>query len=114
MMRNDDILLARARDYVEASNAHDLARIEPMFAPDAHYVSGRTGAYQGTADILAMMKGFFEQFADAAWRTDNWRVVADDGVEFTFILSAGGQDRPGTERVFFDAPGKIRRIEVET
>jgi ketosteroid isomerase-like protein len=108
----DHIALAKA--YVDASNAHDLERITPMFTADAEYVSSRTGTYNGVPDIIAMMDGFFSQFTDAAWTTADWRQIDGDGVEFDFVLNAGGNARNGVERVFLDDHGRIRRIEVET
>ncbi len=106
--------ISRAEAYVAASNAHDLEAITPMFADDADYVSSRTGTYSGIPDIIEMMRGFFEGFGDATWVTDNWRDVEGNGVEFTFVLTISGTGRPGTERVFFNDYGRIRRIEVET
>ncbi len=107
-------LQSRARAYVEASNAHDLQRIAPMFAADATYTSSRTGTFAGVPEIIAMMAGFFGQFGDAAWHTENWRVVDGDGVAFDFVLTAGGSERSGVERIFFDSQGLIGRIEIES
>jgi hypothetical protein len=114
MSAADHDLIARARAYVDASNAHDLDRIAPMFIGAADYASSRVGTFSGIDDIIDMMRGFFAQYPDAQWRTVNWHTLDDRGVEFDFVLTAGGTDRPGTERIFFDGAALIRRIEVET
>lgn len=52
-----------ARRYVALSNAHDLAQIFKLFAPDARYSSRRLGSeYNGLEEIRTMMTSFFKVF----------------------------------------------------
>ncbi len=111
-------LTALARAYVERSNAHDLAQILPLFDEDADYHSDRVGDFSGRAAIGRMMAGFFTRVPDVHWAVDSYAPIADDGIVFDFAMSAtdGETGEPlriaGTERIFFNASGLIRRIEV--
>ena len=51
-----------SKAYVEASNAHDLNRIEAMLDAKAHYYSSAVGKHEGRAAIRQMMEGFFAAF----------------------------------------------------
>ena len=106
-------LIERAKDYVDASNAHDVERIEAMLAPDALYLSTGVGRHEGAAAILAMNRSFFGANPDVHWDAQNYRTVADRGVEFDFAISFGETVGNGVERVFFNAAGNIIRVEVE-
>lgn len=109
---------ALARRYVEFSNEGDVDRILPLFAPDATYRSSQTGEHEGVAAIEGMMRPFFARYPDAFWAVDAYRPLGDDGAEFDFEMrgtdteTAAAVARHGTERVFFDPQGRIRRVEV--
>lgn len=105
-------LIALAEAYVAASNAHDLDRVAAMFSPDAVYRSSGVGAHDGPAAIRAMNESFFAANPDVHWETTGHRIVPGDGVEFDFFITLGGRRHPGTERVFFDEAGLIRKVEV--
>ena len=103
----------RARRYVELSNAHDLDAIEAMFHEDATYQSANVGEHEGREAILVMMRAFFAHNPNIRWDVDAYREIDDGGVEFDFTARAGGGERRGTERIYFDDAGRIRRVEVE-
>ena len=103
----------RARRYVEMSNAHDLDAIEAMFQESATYQSANIGEHEGREAILVMMRAFLAHNTDIRWDVHEYRSLDDGGVEFDFTARAGGGERRGTERVYFDDAGLIRRVEVE-
>ena len=105
--------IARTRDYVDASNAHDVGRIEAMLDPSALYLSTGVGRHQGANAILAMNRAFFSENPDVHWNAQNYRAIAGDGVEFDFEISFGETVATGIERVFFNTAGAIVRVEVE-
>lgn len=111
--RDEDALIEKTRAYVDASNEHDVDRIETMLAADAVYLSTGVGRHDGATAILHMNRSFFSANPDVHWNTTSYRVVENGGVEFDFIISLGGASYPGVERVFFDPQGKIVRVEVE-
>ena len=100
---------SKAKRYIELSNAHDLDAIEAMFSEDATYRSSNVGEYQGRGKIMAMMRKFFALRPDISWQIDELREI-EGGIEFDFRTCDG----QGTERVYFDDAGLIRRIEVDT
>jgi len=104
-------LLFRARKYVRLSNKHDLESIEPMFLPDATYVSAAVGRHEGRDAIMSMMRGFFIEHPDVVWEVEEFRTI-DSGVEFDFVMRMGGTENPGVERLIFDNHGIIRHVEV--
>lgn len=104
-------MLFRARKYVRLSNKHDLASIEPMFRPDATYASANVGRHEGRERIVSMMREFFSQNPDVHWEVEEFRPI-DGGVEFDFVMTASGREKPGVERVLFDNHGLIRHVEV--
>lgn len=108
----EDDLVKRARAYVAASNAHDIAAIEPMIAPDCIYVSSGVGRHDGAGAIIAMMRDFFEAVPDVNWQARDYRAVTGNGVEFDFVISMNGESSTGVERLFFDDSGAIVRVEV--
>ncbi|MBT5415572.1 MAG: nuclear transport factor 2 family protein [Rhodospirillaceae bacterium] len=112
MPDRDDELFALAEAYFAASNAHDLDRIAAMFAPDAVYRSSGVGAHDGPAAIRAMNETFFAANPDVAWEVTGRRMVPEDGVELDFVIALGGKRHKGTERVYFDKSGLIRKVEV--
>lgn len=96
-----ETLISLAREYVDASNAHDLARIRPMFVANARYQSSGVGDHEGAETILAMMQGFFETNPDVHWAPENFSVIENNGVEFDFVITLGGNSNRGVERLFF-------------
>lgn len=112
MAHSDEELLALAEAYFAASNAHDLDRIAALFAPDAVYRSTGVGAHDGPAAIRAMNEAFFAANPEVGWEVTARRIVPEAGVELDFLITLGGKRHPGTERVYFDAAGLIRKVEV--
>lgn len=106
------VLIAKARDYVEASNRHDMARIGPMFAAGIVYDSSGVGAHQGADAVRTMMTAFHDANPEVHWKTSGYRPIGQDGVEFDFVMTLDGKEHPGVERIFFTSEGLIRRIEV--
>jgi len=110
--------ISLAKNYVELSNAHDLASIKPLFDPDATYHSDFFGEYRGSDVIHAMMIEFFTRFPDAHWQVPEYRSIKNDGAEFTFVMTGThaptGErvQRHGLERIFFTPQGLIRHIAV--
>ena len=105
-------LIAKARDYVDASNRHDMARIGPMFSPDIVYQSSGVGAHEGADAVCTMMTAFHDANPEVHWEANGYRPIGEDGVEFNFVMTLGGKEHPGVERIFFTSEGLIRRIEV--
>ena len=119
VLMTNQTLIARAKAYVEASNAHDLDRVDAMFAENAEYESTGVGSHVGRGSIHAMMDRFFTAYPDVRWAAEAYRLTGDDGVAFDFVMTAkpaeGGDsiERRGVEQLFFTPDGLIRRIEVE-
>jgi len=111
--------ISLAADYVAASNAHDLERIEKMLSEDAVYHSSRVGDHQGINAIRLMMEGFFMGYPDVHWAVENYSVEGDNGVSYNFVMTAtearSGERivREGLERIYFSFAKKIARIEVD-
>ena len=109
-----------ATNYVAASNAHDLEKIETMLAPDAVYHSERVGDHEGKESICQMMEGFFAEFPDVHWDVGDYVRDGENGVAFRFFMTAtearSGQriEREGLERIFFSFARKIARVEVKS
>lgn len=107
-----------AKTYVQASNDHDLNRIEAMFAPSANYVSAGAGTHIGRTGIRAMMDGFFSTHSDLNWQTARWHEDVDGACAFDFVMTAKNMHtgekikRAGHERIWVDENGFITRIEV--
>ena len=110
--------IALTRRYVDASNAHDLAAVRSQLAENISYSSSGVGEHAGRDTVMEMMTGFFTRFPDVHWSCEDYRVRGDNGAEFEFVLRATAADdgvtieRNGNERLFFDAAGLVRRIEV--
>lgn len=107
------MLINLAQDYVAASNAHDLTRVEALFADDAIYRSSGVGQHIGVSTIIDMMRTFFEANSDVHWGASNFRHLDNRGVEFDFTITLGGKSSSGVERLYFTADNTIRLIEVE-
>jgi len=105
--------IGKAWAYVEASNQHDMARIGPMLSDDIVYVSSGVGDHEGAGAVLEMMSAFHEANPDVHWQAENYRTIDRDGVEFDFVMTLGGAEHRGVERIFFTPTGQIRRIEVK-
>ena len=108
-----DTNIGRAAAYVDASNDHDVERIDTMLNAEAVYHSTGVGSHRGKDAILAMNAKFFADNPDVRWSPANYRSIAGNGVEFDFEISLKGKLSSGVERVFFDAEGLIVRVEVE-
>ena len=106
-------LIGKAQAYVEASNKHDMARIGPMLSDHIAYASSGVGGHEGASAVLRMMATFHEANPEVHWQAENYRLIAREGVEFDFIMTLGGAEHRGVERIFFAPDGLIRRIEVE-
>jgi hypothetical protein len=106
-------LLDRARCYVDASNAHDVERIAALLAADASYHSTGVGIHEGADAIVAMNRAFFADNPDVHWDTSNYRLIAENAVEFDFVISLKGKRGRGVERIYFDTNSRISRVEVE-
>lgn len=111
-MSNDPDCISLAKQYVSASNAHDLALIETMLAEDCRYVSSGVGEHQGKQAILAMMDGFFSANPDVHWDVAEFQLKAPRRVGFDFTISLGGKVSQGAEHIDFQEDGKISAIEV--
>lgn len=104
--------------YHDALNAHDVVRIRPLFADDAHYRSEGIGEVVGRAAILSALTAYFDLHPDhRAWDEDvrqltpekawsRWRLTATNRLTGITI------QRSGTETVTFDAEGHIVLIEA--
>ncbi len=107
-----------ARNYVDLSNAHDLDRIHTLFATEAIYYSAYFGEFKGQDAIHTMMIDFFGRFPDAHWEVPEYRDLANNGVEFPFVMtgidraSGVAVRRQGLEHIFFSSDGLIQRIMV--
>lgn len=107
-----DELIRKAEAYVAASNAHDIARIQPMLAPECNYSSAGVGRHDGVEAIMTMMQSFFAANPDVHWRAENYRRRSDH-VVFEFVVTMGGQSASGVEEIHFDGAGQISRIMVQ-
>ena len=118
MMANEMTNMDRAKAYVEASNAHDLERVEAMFAADAEYVSTGAGSHTGRKSIRTMMDNFFAAFSGLIWVTQDWHIDADGAHAFDFVMTGlntqSGEEikKAGHERIWINGDGLISRIEV--
>ena len=107
-----------SKAYVEASNAHDLNRVEAMLDAKARYYSSAVGEHEGRAAIRRMMEEFFAGFPDVRWDASTYRAAGTTGAAFNFVMTATdkhtGQriERKGIERIFFTGDGLISLIEV--
>ncbi len=106
------MLTGLAKAYVDASNAHDLSRIRPMFAANAVYRSSGVGEHTGVDAIIGMMQDFFAANSDVYWDTTDFHAVEESGIEFSFVITLGGISSTGVERLFFNEDNAIRLIEV--
>ena len=111
-------LIEWARNYINLSNAHDLDTIHTLFTAEATYHSAYFGEFKGHDAIHAMMVGFFERFPNAHWEVVEYRDIANNVVEFPFIMTGVDQTsgetvcRRGLERIFFSSAGLIQHIMV--
>ncbi|MGI9483087.1 MAG: nuclear transport factor 2 family protein [Hyphomicrobiales bacterium] len=112
--------LHQAREYVAASNAHDLGRVEALIAEGAVYDSSSAGFHSGKAAIRQMMDQFFEAFAELHWETYDWQKDGDDAWAFDFTMTGKNAEtgaeirRNGTERIWVGDDGLIHKVEVRT
>ena len=100
------------------SNAHQLVLVDKMFAKNAVYDSTGVGLFEGREDIASMMKGFFSQYPDVHWKTQNFHHNSDDTVLFDFEMNATHIEtgktvhREGIEQIIFTETGLISRLVV--
>ena len=107
----DDVILAKARQYIELSNRGTTAGMEKIFAVDAVYEGGSdhpaadrsTGVRQeGRAEILTSHQEFFDSLERGTWSVPdaNYVVTAPGVVEFDIvnvtIVPRGGDPIGGT------------------
>ena len=117
-MRNDKIELAKL--YVQRSNDHDVERIRPLLHTGVTYGSSNVGVHSERAPVLAMMAGFFKDYPDVTWETENYALNEQGSVTFDFSLSATHREtnellrRHGVERIDFDGEHLITHIEVDS
>ncbi|MFZ1851412.1 MAG: nuclear transport factor 2 family protein [Nitrosomonas sp.] len=111
-------LIELTKRYVDLSNQRDLAQIQTMFAADSVYHSAFFGEYQGSQAIHTMMCNFFDRFLDAYWEIDEYRIIADNGVAFNFVMTgtdlSSGEcvKRLGLEKIFFTEEYLIKQIYI--
>ncbi|MFT5659086.1 MAG: hypothetical protein ACI9KN_002368 [Gammaproteobacteria bacterium] len=90
-----------------------------MFADNASYHSSSVGEFVGRVAIASMMNGFFAQYPDVYWETDNYRCDKDQNVLFDFKMSATHTEtvekihRQGIEVISFTNNGLILRLDVK-
>ena len=111
-MQDSQAYIAKAQNYVSASNAHDVAAIGPMLAEECRYVSTGVGEHHGKAAILSMMEGFFSSNPDVHWDVPEYSLDGLSCVVFDFTISFGGQSSRGLEKITFADDGEICLIEV--
>ncbi len=107
-----DELITKAKDYVAASNAHDVDRIRPMLASDCSYRSAGVGRHDGADAVMAMMQSFFAANPDVHWDARNYQQQANH-VAFDFRITLGAGTSSGREEIHFSEAGKISRIVVQ-
>ncbi|WP_108881063.1 nuclear transport factor 2 family protein [Anderseniella sp. Alg231-50] len=107
-----DELIEKAKAYVAASNAHDIARIKPMLAPACSYRSAGVGRHDGADAIMTMMQSFFAANPDVHWQAENYRQRCDH-VVFDFVITMDGNSSSGVEEIHFDGAGNVSRIVVQ-
>ncbi len=104
--------------YHEALARLDFEAIEPMFAPDASYISKGVGALRGREEILAAFRAYFAEFPDQ--QTRDVSVVSMDAntasavweLEARSLITGAVSRRSGTEIIRYDALGKMVGVEV--
>lgn len=107
-----------AENYIALSNAGNLSSIWNCFAADATYQSSQLGTFEGLSEIQAMMRGFYQKYAQPHWEVEHYRKLDYDTVEFSFQMTgrdSSGKDihRRGVERIQFDLQtGKILDLRV--
>jgi hypothetical protein len=110
--------ITAVRRYVELSNAGRLDDALAMFAEEATYESTQVGSFEGREAIAGMMRAFFEKFPDPYWQVSAYEDVGPGEVEFEFVMTGTAAEtgerieRRGTERIAFDAEGRIRKVHV--
>ncbi len=111
--------VAALKRYHAAIDVLDFEAIEACFAPDAEYASDGIGAIVGRDAITEAFRSYFAVYDDqiskdevmaalpprSAW--SRWRLEA------THAVTGARLQRSGEETVYFDADGKIVRVEVK-
>lgn len=112
--------VALVERYHAALNHYDAARIAPMFADGAVYVSpGVNGRLEGRERIIAAFSAYFAEYANQhsvderierlgpLMARSHWHLHATAG------SSGKPVQRRGVETVSFDEAGLILKVEVE-
>jgi ketosteroid isomerase-like protein len=101
-----------------AINALDFDVIDDCFAEDVAYLSGGTGNVEGKAQVMAAFRRYFEAYPDQVAENDAVYRLSDNSAKSVWRLKAThavtGEPlvRRGEETIYFDAAGKIVRVEV--
>ncbi|OLP57630.1 DUF4440 domain-containing protein [Rhizobium rhizosphaerae] len=108
----------RLIDFHAAINALDFATIEAAFAEDAVYASGKVGALEGRAAIMAAFRRYFAQYPDQVAEDSLveavsplaarsvWRLKAHDATSGAPLI------REGEETITFNHEGRILSVAV--
>lgn len=112
--------VAALTHYHAAIDVLDFAAIEACFAPDAEYVSDGVGAIVvGRDAIMAAFRGYFAVYGDQVSKDDEVAALSPRSawsrwrLEATHAVSGARLVRSGEETVYFDADGRIMRVEVK-
>ena len=91
-----------------------------MLDENASYHSPNVGVFEGRESIANMMRGFFSQYPDVYWETQNYQSDTNRNVLFDFSMTATHVEtgdkirREGAELIAFTERGLISRLEVKS
>ncbi|WP_395447366.1 nuclear transport factor 2 family protein [Aminobacter sp. UC22_36] len=112
--------VAALKSYHAAIDVLDFAAIAACFAPDAEYVSDGVGAISvGRDAILEAFRGYFACYGDQVSKDEQVAALSPRSawsrwrLEATHAVSGARLIRSGEETVYFDADGRIMRVEVK-
>jgi len=101
-----------------AINALDFPTIDAFFSEEATYSSGKIGAVQGKAAIMAGFRRYFDEYPDQVARDSLVETVSRNAARSVWHLKAtsatSGEPllRDGEETITFDGEGRILKVEV--
>lgn len=116
-MANDPVSVVER--YHAALNAFDPAVIAPLMAPEAEYHSPSVGVIAGRDQIIAAMRGYFDEYGDQVATDDKIELVKPHVVRCVWRLKATARstgqpyERRGIEHVTVTPEGLILRVEVQ-